>query len=87
MNKKILQFLKDAGFKALDHEPAAIQLIRYFEDSYGVSLLKLLEQEWITEQFTRELTHQDFEALREFVDDGNVIEFDKTIATIEAYEL
>ena len=39
MNEKIKQFLNDAGFEGKDQEPAALQLLRYFESEYGVSLL------------------------------------------------
>ena len=84
MNKKILKFLKEAGHEPIENEPAALQLIRYFEETYEVSLLKLLEQEWIDEQVSRELTHKDFEVLREFVDDGHIQEFDEAIAVIES---
>ena len=87
MNKKIIQFLTDAGYEAVENEPAALQLIRYFEDTYGVSLMKLLEQEWVNEQVSRELTHRDFEVLREYVDESHVLEFDEAVATIEAYEV
>ena len=84
MNKKILKFLKDAGYEPHENEPAALQLIRFFENSYGVSLMRFLEQEWIDEQVTRELTHKDFEVIREYMDEGHILEFDEAIATIEA---
>ena len=87
MNKKIMQFLKDAGYESVKDEPAALQLIRYFEDTYGVTLMKLLEQEWVNEQVNRELTHRDFELLRDFVGEGHILEFDEAVATIEAYEV
>lgn len=84
MNKKILKFLNEAGYELVENEPAALQLIRYFEETYGVNLMGLLEQEWLDEQVDRELTHKDFEVLREFVDDGYVVEFDEAVAAIAA---
>ena len=87
MNEKIIQFLKDAGFERPSGEPAALQLIRFFEDAYGVSLMALLEKEWMHDQLKKDLTHHDFEVLRESIDDLHLEEFDKTIASIESYEL
>lgn len=84
MNKKILKFLNEAGYELVENEPAALQLIRYFEDTYGVNLMGLLEQEWLDEQVNRELTHKDFDVLREFVDDGLMVEFDEAVAAIAA---
>ena len=86
MNKKIIQFLSDAGYESPENEPAALQLIRYFEETYQVSLMTLLEQEWIDEQVSRELTHKDFNVLREHLDEGQAVEFDQAVAAIEAYE-
>ena len=87
MNKKIIQFLSEAGYDRPVNEPAALQLIRYFEETYGVSLMGLLEKEWVDEQLTKDLTHHDFEVLRDAVDQDHIDDFDKTIARIEAYEL
>ena len=87
MNEKIIRFLSDAGYDRPVTEPAALQLIRYFEETYGVSLMGLLEQEWVDEQLSKDITHHDFEVLRDAVDQSNIADFDKTIARIEAYEI
>jgi hypothetical protein len=86
MNKKIVQFLKDAGYEANNSEPAALQLLRYFEEEYGVALLALIEREWIDEQLHRDLSGRDFAEVREFIDDQYLDKFDRTLARIEAYE-
>ena len=66
MNEKIIQFLADAGFEGSTEEPVALQLLRYFEAEYDVSLLPLLEKEWVDEQIERELTEKHFESLYKF---------------------
>ena len=84
MNKKIIQFLEEAGFEGQKTEPAALQLLRYFEEEYGVNLLALLEKEWLDEQMHSDLSHYDFEMLREFIGDGHLEKFDEVVAQIEA---
>lgn len=86
MNEKIKQFLNDAGFEGSDQEPAALQLLRYFESEYGVSLLPLLEKEWLDEQLHKDVSGHDFKVLRGFIDDQHLNFFDQTLAEIEAYD-
>ncbi len=85
MNKKIIQFLEEAGFEGRKTEPAALQLLRYFEEEYGVRLLALLEKEWLDEQVHTDMTHYDFEMLRDFIGDSDLEKFDKVVEKIEAY--
>ena len=86
MNKKILKFLKEAGYEDVVGEPAALQLIHFFEEKYGVNLMVMLEREWIEEQMTHDMSHQDFEVIRDVFDEQYLGEFDKTIERIEAFE-
>ena len=85
MNDKILRFLDDAGYEAEQNEPAAMQLLRFFEEEYGVSLLPLLEKEWVDEQIERELTHEHFQTLRGFIDDKYLGDYDRALERIESY--
>ena len=84
MNDKIKQFLDEAGYEGTSTEPAALQLLRFFEEEYDVSLLPLLEREWVDEQIEREVTQEHFKMLREFIDDEHLGAYDKTLATIES---
>ena len=85
MEDKIIRFLQEAGFEELSNEPAAIQLLRFFEQEYDVTLLPLLEQEWVDEQLERELTTEHFQTLREFIDDQYLVDYDKTLAMIDSF--
>ena len=87
MNKKILKFLAEAGYDTADDQPAALQLLRYFEEEYDVSLLALLEQEWLDERWHADMSHCDFEMLRALMDDGYREDFDDLVARIEACEI
>ncbi len=84
MNEKIVRFLEDAGFQGGSSEPAALQLLRFFEAEYDVSLLPLLEREWLDEQVEREATHEHFMLLREFIDEQHLGDYDNALARIEA---
>ena len=85
MEDKIIRFLQEAGFEESSNEPAAIQLLRFFEQEYDVTLLPLLEQEWVDEQLERELTTEHFQTLREFIDDQYLVDYDKTLAMIDSF--
>ncbi len=85
MNEKIIRFLEDAGYNGAASEPAALQILRFFEEEYDVSLLPLLEQEWVDEQLEREITHDHFQALRGFIDEKYLGEYDKVLAQIESF--
>lgn len=85
MNDKIIQFLDEAGYDGSPSEPAALQLLRYFEQEYDVNLLPLLEQEWVDEQLERELTDEHFDTIREFIDEQHLREYDAALSRIEAY--
>ncbi len=86
MEEKIIRFLKDAGYENTSGEPAAMQLIRYFEDTYGVSLMALLEREWMEDQLNKDSAHYDFKTLRDVLDPQYVEDFDDTIARIGTYD-
>ncbi len=82
MNNKIIRFLEDAGFEGSSSEPVALQLLRYFEKEYDVNLLPLLEQEWVDEQIDREITHEQFESIRELIDEQHIREYDAALARL-----
>ena len=82
MNDKIIRFLAEAGYQGTESEPVALQLLRYFEREYDVSLLPLLEKEWVNEQIERELTQEDFSALRGFIDEDHLQDYDQALAEI-----
>lgn len=85
MNEKIMRFLQDAGFEGTPSEPVAIQLLRFFEEEYDVSLLPLLEQEWVDEQLEREMTSNHFQTLRAFIDDKYLADYDEALAKIDTF--
>ena len=84
MNEKIVRFLQDAGYQGASSEPAALQLLRFFEAEYDVSLLPLLEREWLDEQAEREVTHAHFMMLRELLDEQHLGDYDEALARLEA---
>jgi hypothetical protein len=59
---KIRNFLSKAGF---DEEVAPdlndIDQVRQFEATYGLSILGMLEQEWVAEQVEKDVTSGTFE--------------------------
>ncbi len=85
MNEKIIRFLKESGYTGASTEPAALQLLRYFEAEYDVNLLPLLEREWFSEQLEREFTHEQFDTLRSFIDEEFLGHYDQALAKIDAF--
>ncbi len=85
MNDKIISFLEDAGYQGASSDPAALQLLRYFEEEYDVTLLPLLEREWVDEQIEKELTQEHFMTLRDFIDEKHLNDYDQALARIEAF--
>ncbi len=79
MNNKIIRFLEDEGYEGSSKEPAALQLLRYFEQEYDVNLLSLLEQEWVDEQIEQEISHEQFETIRELLDERHIREYDAAL--------
>ena len=82
LNLKIQSFLQNAGFKYDDDECSQTQLLRYFEDEYGLEMMRLLEQEWIDEQLERDLTSGDFKQLRKFVSEAQLDSYDAAVMTL-----
>lgn len=83
MNDKIIRFLEKAGYQGSAVEPVAMQLLRYFEQEYDVSLLPLLEQEWIDEQLNLEITDEQFQTFRSFIEDRFMDDYDQVFEEIE----
>jgi hypothetical protein len=82
MNDKIKKFLDQVGYEAADASAAGVHLLRYFEREYGVSLLGLMEREWIEEQVEVDFVTFDFRSLRERVPDEERPAFDRDLESL-----
>ena len=85
MEEKIAQFLEKAGFNINPGEPLGIQLIRYFEDQYGISLLNLLEKEWLEEQANKDYDDEFFDIIRSHLDESDVPAYNKKLNIITSF--
>lgn len=60
---KIRNFLSEAGFgEEVAPDLNDIDQVRQFEATYGLSILGMLEQEWVAEQVEKDVTKGAFEA-------------------------
>jgi len=82
LSLKIQSFLKNVGAEYDDHGCSQTQLLRYFENEYGLEVMQLLEREWVDEQVERDLSSGDFKALRQQVSDERLDRFDEDVASI-----
>ena len=82
LDLKIQSFLKSAGVEFDEAACSKTQLLRYFEDEFGLEMMRLLEQEWVDEQLERDLTSGDFWQVREYVDVDKLDSFDQAVASI-----
>lgn len=82
MKEKITEFLAQAGYDAAANEVAGLQLLRYFEAEYGVSLMGLIEQEWFDEQLALDAGDMDFQSLRDAVDERDLPALDRDLAAL-----
>lgn len=84
MEDKITLFLEKAGFQVNPGEPLGIQLIRYFESEYDVSLLNLLEKEWLEEQAGNDYNDEFFNLIRSHLDEQDIPAYDKKMKILAA---
>ena len=82
LNLKIQSFLQNAGMKHDDKKCSQTQLLRYFEEEYGLQMMHLLEQEWIDEQLERDLTSGDFRHFRKFVAEDQLSSYDEAVLSL-----
>lgn len=82
MKEKIKEFLAHAGYDAATGDAVGMHLLRYFEEEYGVSLMGLIEQEWLEEQMAQDLGDIDFQSLRDAVDERDLPALDRDLATL-----
>lgn len=82
LDLKIQSFLQNAGVEYDDAACSKTQLLRYFEDEFGLKLMPLLEQEWISEQLDRDLTSGDFWQGDDYGDEDLRESFDEAISSI-----
>ena len=82
LNLKIQSFLQNAGVTYDDTKSSQMQLLRYFEEEYGMQVMHLLEQEWIDEQVERDLTSGDFRNFRKFVSDDQLSSYDEAVSSL-----
>lgn len=64
MNSMILKirgFLHEAGFAGEAPDLTDIDQVRQFESTYGLSILGMLEQEWVEEQVEKDVSKGTFE--------------------------
>lgn len=82
LNLKIQSFLQNAGVTYDDTKSSQMQLLRYFEEEYGMQVMHLLEQEWIDEQVERDLTSGDFRNFRKFVAEDQLSSYDEAVSSL-----
>ncbi len=82
LNLKILSFLQNAGVTYDDKKCSQTQLLRYFEEEYGLHMMRLLEQEWIDEQLERDLNSGDFKHFRKFVAEDQLDSYDEAVSSL-----
>ena len=82
LNLKIQSFLQSAGVEFDVAACSQTQLLRYFEDEFGLEMMPLLEQEWVDEQLERDLTSGDFWQVRDSVDEDQLESFDHAVSAI-----
>jgi len=81
LSLKIKSFLKNVGAEYNDQGCSQTQLLRYFEDEYGLEVMPLLEQEWVNEQVDRDLETGYFKTLRLQISEDRRDRFDEDIAS------
>ena len=69
MDNKILSFLEAAGYAVGEEGSPVLQLIRYFEDEFGINIMPFLEQEWLDEQLESPSMEASLATIRGFVDE------------------
>ncbi|MEZ4700957.1 MAG: hypothetical protein R2834_11545 [Rhodothermales bacterium] len=82
MNDKIKEFLDQVGYEAAEEGAAGMHLLRYFEQEYGVSLMSLIEQEWLDEQVQYDMDDLDFQSFRDAVSDDDLPAFDRDLEAL-----
>ena len=82
LNLKIQSFLQNAGVTHDDTKSSQTQLLRYFEEEYGLQVMHLLEQEWVDEQLERDLTSGDFKNFRMFVAEDQLSSYDEAVSSL-----
>ncbi len=82
MNDKIKDFLDQVGYDASKEGAAGIHLLRYFEEEYGVSLMGLMEKEWLDEQVENEFEDLDFQSFRPYIAADERPAFDRDLETL-----
>ena len=82
LDLKIQSFLQNVGVEFDETACSRTQLLRYFEDEFGLKLMPLLEQEWINEQLERDLTSGDFWHVDDFEDEDLRESFDEAVSSI-----
>ena len=80
LSLKIQSFLQNVGFNYDDMKCSQTQLLRYFEDEYGLEVMPLLEREWVDEQVERDLNGGYFSNLRPQVAEEQRDRFDRDVA-------
>ena len=58
------------------------QLVSYFEEEYGLSLMGFLESEWLNEQLVRDEKSEDFQYARDILDPERRKAFDADLALL-----
>ncbi len=82
MKDKIRDFLDQVGYDTRDGDGPGLDLLRYFEDEYGVSLMGMLEKEWLEEQAEQDFDDVDFSSFREKVSASDREAYDRDVALL-----
>lgn len=77
---KIISFLRQVGVEVDPAETSSIQLVRYFEEEFGCSVLALLEKEYWEEQVELDFGDGFFERVRDRLDDEQWRAFDGIVS-------
>lgn len=82
MDRKIRNFLQEAGYTCGAQTSSHLQLLRFFEAEYDAEIMGLLEQEWFEEQIERDLSSDDFWTIRTAIDEAYLPEYDQVVRSL-----
>lgn len=82
MEQKIRAFLDGIGHETDPNTQSSVDLLRYFEDEYGIEIMGMLEQEWLDEQLERDVSDGYFSEIRKYIPEDDRDDYDASVARI-----
>lgn len=86
MEQKIRAFLQGIGYEGDPGARSTVDLLRYFEEEYGIEIMGMLEHEWLDEQIERDLSGGYFGEVRKHIPESDRADYDASVARIVGQE-